>query len=1049
MNHLAKRILFLTVALILSLSTLSHPPVNAAVIYDSSLVQPTISNTFSVAQEQSTDYLTPHNFTDYTIYYYLITQDAAKSTLTSISYDGTSYPLTHVWVGSDLHAMTLSGSPILTMNGPLQNSTVFFDDGTYNDSDSINYYGLSQTNLSLIGLNKKSNGEPAVTLTRSPRVSALSYVNNTEERYGFQHPNVYLRNLIFDGQGYDMYPTGDNNTYSGIKLSKSRGEYMFYFAPGSAGFVMKDCILQNVGASNTDTGNSAFYNKNVAMNFYTSTGQHNFEDVTIRNFKTTSSYGIISFNDSTGNYFKNITITDDDAYNSTSSSIKLEHTQTANPINSLLNVFSGTLSLPTDSNHNFVYIQDFNYAKTILPTAFRYAQYKSSNGTSSSSAIRVYQSVLPTVTANYSILDLNDNSWLVQAANSRSITNQLGDILAVKTGMNNAGALSKWPGPNIKISPTSSGEIGGFTIPAFSGNDVYLVAVPSSSALFSSSTLVPFSAAGVIVGNTTVNSLKLMNFDFDTRAKYTLQELTAHRGLNYVTLADPNEGGSISGYPVYSSYGYTTNDVAPIFTNIFASNFGNSQFTSLINQISITAPASTNVLVGNTLSLEASLSDSTANSYTGSGFTGTIKDTADDQTIHWFSSDSSIAAVDLNSGVVTGVSAGAATIFAKAVDANNQGEIEKPFASLAITVEALPTETPTFTPTATATFTPTVTNTPTETATFTPTMTDTPTMTATFTPTVTNTPTETATFTQTATNTPTETATFTPTVTDTQTVTATFTPTVTGTFTPTVTGTFTPTFSATPTVTATFTPTFTATPTETATNTPTPTGTLLSTTTITPTFEGSQTPTGTITTTVTITPTIAPTANPNASQDSRSAVAAAIALPITGFAPGRITRLPIHSSIFSYDTMGDLWLEIPSQKVQMNIIGVPLDKGHWDITWLGKNAGYLEGSAYPTFNGNSVLTGHVYLSTGKPGPFENIKDLKYGDEIIIHAFGEKYIYQVQSIDYLRPNDVKKLLEHKETPWLTLLTCYQYNDDTNTYRLRVAVRAELVSFDTDD
>jgi LPXTG-site transpeptidase (sortase) family protein len=253
----------------------------------------------------------------------------------------------------------------------------------------------------------------------------------------------------------------------------------------------------------------------------------------------------------------------------------------------------------------------------------------------------------------------------------------------------------------------------------------------------------------------------------------------------------------------------------------------------------------------------------------------------------------------------------------------------------------------------------------------------------------------------------------------------------------------------TPTETATFTPTVTDTPTETATNTLTPTGTLLATTTITPTIVGSQTPTGTITTTVTITPTIAPTTNLNTSLDSRSAVAAAIALPITGFAPGRITHLPITSSIFSYNAMGDLWLEIPSQKVQMNIIGVPLDKGHWDITWLGKNAGYLEGSAYPTFNGNSVLTGHVYLSTGKPGPFENIKDLKYGDEVIIHAFGEKYIYQVQSIDYLRPNEVKKLLEHKETPWLTLLTCYQYNDDTNTYRLRVAVRAELVSFDTDD
>ena len=40
------------------------------------------------------------------------------------------------------------------------------------------------------------------------------------ERYNIYSQNIYFENLIFDGQGYDMYPTG------GSGLSKNRGEYM-------------------------------------------------------------------------------------------------------------------------------------------------------------------------------------------------------------------------------------------------------------------------------------------------------------------------------------------------------------------------------------------------------------------------------------------------------------------------------------------------------------------------------------------------------------------------------------------------------------------------------------------------------------------------------------------------------------------------------------------------------------------------------------------------------------------------------------------------------
>jgi len=42
-----------------------------------------------------------------------------------------------------------------------------------------------------------------------------------------------------------------------------------------------------------------------------------------------------------------------------------------------------------------------------------------------------------------------------------------------------------------------------------------------------------------------------------------------------------------------------------------------------------------------------------------------------------------------------------------------------------------------------------------------------------------------------------------------------------------------------------------------------------------------------------------------------------------------------------------------------------------------------------------------------------------------------------------PSDVDKLMTHKETPWLTLVTCRGYDEETDRYRWRTLVRAVLV------
>jgi LPXTG-site transpeptidase (sortase) family protein len=105
--------------------------------------------------------------------------------------------------------------------------------------------------------------------------------------------------------------------------------------------------------------------------------------------------------------------------------------------------------------------------------------------------------------------------------------------------------------------------------------------------------------------------------------------------------------------------------------------------------------------------------------------------------------------------------------------------------------------------------------------------------------------------------------------------------------------------------------------------------------------------------------------------------------------------------------------------------------------------GYLEGTAYPGRPGNSGLTAHVTLADGTPGPFDRIDELRWDDEIIIHSAGMQFRYLVRRVERVTPDDLSPL-SHEELSWLTLLTCAQLDTDTQSYGLRLAVRAALGS-----
>jgi len=166
-------------------------------------------------------------------------------------------------------------------------------------------------------------------------------------------------------------------------------------------------------------------------------------------------------------------------------------------------------------------------------------------------------------------------------------------------------------------------------------------------------------------------------------------------------------------------------------------------------------------------------------------------------------------------------------------------------------------------------------------------------------------------------------------------------------------------------------------------------------------------------------------------------------LPATGFTPGITHTLPVQPADLIYSGTG-MTLEIPSLQQEMTIVGVPQTDNGWDITWLGSNTGWLQGSAFPTWNGNTVLTGHVWDAHNNPGPFVNLRNLRYGDTINIYAWGMTYIYQVRENTTITAFDVETVFTHEDEDWISLVTCEGFNRASGSYLYRRLVRAVLVS-----
>ncbi|CAG0947837.1 partial Sortase A, partial [Anaerolineae bacterium] len=177
---------------------------------------------------------------------------------------------------------------------------------------------------------------------------------------------------------------------------------------------------------------------------------------------------------------------------------------------------------------------------------------------------------------------------------------------------------------------------------------------------------------------------------------------------------------------------------------------------------------------------------------------------------------------------------------------------------------------------------------------------------------------------------------------------------------------------------------------------------------------------------------------------SQTQVTSGFLLPVIGFAPHQTTTLPAQPADKAYKPMGEMTIEIPTLGINFPIVGASITNKTWDLTWLQNSVAYLEGSAYPTLAGNTVLTAHVLDAANNIGPFSDIKGMQVGQMVYIHANGQTYVYQVQESQKILPTSIAKIFKHEEDSWVTLVTCEDYNAKTGLYTTRRMVRAVLIS-----
>lgn len=122
------------------------------------------------------------------------------------------------------------------------------------------------------------------------------------------------------------------------------------------------------------------------------------------------------------------------------------------------------------------------------------------------------------------------------------------------------------------------------------------------------------------------------------------------------------------------------------------------------------------------------------------------------------------------------------------------------------------------------------------------------------------------------------------------------------------------------------------------------------------------------------------------------------------------------------------WIEIPSINVSM-----PIYHGTSDSALMA-GVGHLEGTSLPVGGASThcVLTAHSGMKN--LSMFDDIRDLKPGDLVLLHTLGKTLAYKMVSSEVVWPDNMKSLGIEQGADKVTLVTCTPYG--INDHRLLV-------------
>jgi sortase A len=98
-------------------------------------------------------------------------------------------------------------------------------------------------------------------------------------------------------------------------------------------------------------------------------------------------------------------------------------------------------------------------------------------------------------------------------------------------------------------------------------------------------------------------------------------------------------------------------------------------------------------------------------------------------------------------------------------------------------------------------------------------------------------------------------------------------------------------------------------------------------------------------------------------------------------------------------------------------LDVPVFEGT-DVLTLNRGAGRIVGTARPGERGNIGIAAH------RDGFFRGLKDVRPGDRIELAGLRRKFVYTVDNIAVVSPDNVT-VLDARPQPSLTLVTCYPF------------------------